>query len=96
MSLESLAVRCRGVIKRYGDVTAVDGLDLDVRARRVLRIAGTERRRARQRRSKFSKACSTADAGDVEVPGRSVADRSSRGFVRALAFNCRKPNSPTS
>jgi ABC-2 type transport system ATP-binding protein len=24
------AVRCRGLVKRYGDVTAVDGLDLDI------------------------------------------------------------------
>ena len=32
-------------VKRYGDVTAVDGLDLEVRARRVLRPARPERRR---------------------------------------------------
>jgi ABC-2 type transport system ATP-binding protein len=30
MSSSSPAVRCRGLVKRYGDVTAVNGLDLDV------------------------------------------------------------------
>ena len=27
----SAAIRCRGLVKRYGDVVAVDGLDLEVR-----------------------------------------------------------------
>ena len=40
-----IAVRCRGLVKRYADVTAVDGLDLEVRARRVLRPARPQRRR---------------------------------------------------
>ena len=26
-----VALRCRGLVKRYGDLTAVDGLDLEVR-----------------------------------------------------------------
>src|SRR6202521_2872540 len=30
-SAPEVAVRCRGLVKRYGDVTAVDGLDLEVR-----------------------------------------------------------------
>ena len=40
-----IALRCQGLVKRYGDVIAVDGLDLEVRARRVLRPARAERRR---------------------------------------------------
>ena len=28
--MAELAIRLRGVVKRYGDITAVDGLDLDV------------------------------------------------------------------
>ena len=30
MAEPELSVRCKGLVKRYGDVTAVDGLDLDV------------------------------------------------------------------
>ncbi len=30
MGANAPAVRCRGLVKRYGDVTAVDGLDLDI------------------------------------------------------------------
>ena len=28
--MTELAIRLRGVVKRYGEITAVDGLDLDV------------------------------------------------------------------
>ena len=35
----------RGLRKRYADVVAVDGLDLEIRDRRVLRPAGPQRRR---------------------------------------------------
>src|SRR5919197_743927 len=34
------AVRCRGLIKRYGDVTAVDGLDLEVYAGECFGLLG--------------------------------------------------------
>ena len=42
--VSALAIACRGLVKRYGDVLAVDGLDLEVRARRVLRPARPQRR----------------------------------------------------
>jgi ABC-2 type transport system ATP-binding protein len=35
-----LAVSCKGLIKRYGDVTAVDGLDLAVRAGECFGLLG--------------------------------------------------------
>ncbi len=39
------AISCRGLKKHYGDVKAVDGLDLEVRRRGVLRPARPQRRR---------------------------------------------------
>ena len=44
MSEPQAALVCRGLVKRYGSVVAVAGLDLEVRARRVLRPARPERR----------------------------------------------------
>src|SRR5512135_1634858 len=35
-----LAVRCRSLVKRYADVTAVDGLDLDVRRGECFALLG--------------------------------------------------------
>ena len=40
-----VAVEVRGVEKRFGAVRALDGVDLEVRARRVLRAARSQRRR---------------------------------------------------
>src|SRR3712207_127110 len=34
------AVRVRGLVKRYGDVTAVDGLDVDIRSGEVFALLG--------------------------------------------------------
>ncbi len=40
MAEPELSVRCRGLVKRYGDVTAVDGLDLEVRAGECFGLLG--------------------------------------------------------
>ena len=37
---QRLAIRCRGLVKRYGDVTAVNGLDLEVRAGECFGLLG--------------------------------------------------------
>ena len=42
---QELAIRLRGAVKRYGQITAVDGLDLDVPDRDLRRPARPERRR---------------------------------------------------
>jgi lipooligosaccharide transport system ATP-binding protein len=38
--LTELAIRLRGVVKRYGAITAVDGLDLDVPAGTCVGLLG--------------------------------------------------------
>jgi len=40
MAEPELSVRCKGLVKRYGDVTAVDGLDLEVRAGECFGLLG--------------------------------------------------------
>ena len=45
VGVAELAIRLRGVVKRYGEITAVDGLDLDVPVGHVRRPARPERRR---------------------------------------------------
>ena len=40
MAEPELSVRCQGLVKRYGDVTAVDGLDLEVRAGECFGLLG--------------------------------------------------------
>jgi ABC-2 type transport system ATP-binding protein len=37
---DPLAIRCRGLVKRYGELTAVDGLDLEVRAGECFGLLG--------------------------------------------------------
>ena len=58
MTQPELAIRLRGVVKRYGPITAVDGLDLDVTLTveqnllvfaHLYRIARTDRRDAIER-----------------------------------------------
>jgi len=48
------AARCLKLVKRYGDVTAVNGLDLEVRAESALGCSG-RMVRVRQPRWRFSK-----------------------------------------
>ena len=40
MDHSALAIRCAGLVKRYGDVVAVDGLDLEVRAGECFGLLG--------------------------------------------------------
>ena len=40
MNVNDLAIRLRGVVKRFGPITAVDGLDLDVPAGTCVGLLG--------------------------------------------------------
>jgi ABC-type polysaccharide/polyol phosphate transport system ATPase subunit len=62
------AVRCRGLVKRYGNVTAVDGLDLDVRSGECFGMLGPNGAGKTTTVEIFG-GLREADAGDVEVWG---------------------------
>jgi ABC-2 type transport system ATP-binding protein len=62
------AVRCSGLVKRYGDVVAVDGLDLDVRAGECFGLLGPNGA-GKTTTIEILEGLLAADAGDVEVLG---------------------------
>lgn len=74
---ESIAVRCTGLIKRYADVVAVNGLDLEVRGGECFGLLGPNGA-GKTTTIEILEGLNTADAGDVEVLGlrwASDADR---------------------
>ena len=73
------ALRCRGLIKRYGDVVAVDGLDLDVRAGECFGLLGPNGA-GKTTTIEILEGLNHPDGGEVTVLGRSWK----RGEERAL------------
>src|SRR6186997_1418112 len=65
---EPLAIRLRGVVKRFGDVTAVDGLDLDVPEGTCVGLLGPNGA-GKSTTMKMLTAQAIADAGDITVLG---------------------------
>jgi ABC-2 type transport system ATP-binding protein len=63
-----LAVRCRGLVKRYGSVVAVDGLDLEVVRGECFGLLGPNGA-GKTTTVEVLEGLLTADAGDVEVLG---------------------------
>ncbi len=61
-------MRCRGLVKRYGEVVAVDGLDLEVRAGECFGLLGPNGA-GKTTTIEILEGLNTADAGDVEVLG---------------------------
>jgi ABC-2 type transport system ATP-binding protein len=64
----ALAARCRGLVKRYGDVTAVDGLDLEVHAGECFGLLGPNGA-GKTTTVEILEGLTAPDAGDVEVLG---------------------------
>ena len=62
------ALRCRGLVKHYGEVAAVDGLDLDVRAGECFGLLGPNGA-GKTTTVEIFEGLRPADAGDVEVLG---------------------------
>jgi ABC-2 type transport system ATP-binding protein len=62
-------VRCRGLVKRYETVTAVDGLDLDVYAGECFGLLGPNGA-GKTTSIEILEGLLTPDAGDVEVLGK--------------------------
>ena len=68
---EPLAIRLRGVVKRFGDVTAVDGLDLDVPEGTCVGLLGPNGA-GKSTTMKMLTAQAIADAGEIRVLGYEV------------------------
>jgi lipooligosaccharide transport system ATP-binding protein len=83
-----LAIRLRGVVKRYGSITAVDGLDLDVPLGTCVGLLGPNGA-GKSTTMRLLTAQSIADEGEIEVlgltlPGASKMARAQCGVVPQL------------
>jgi ABC-2 type transport system ATP-binding protein len=65
-----VAARCRGLVKRYGDVVAVDGLDLEVRRGECFGLLGPNGA-GKTTTLEILEGLTLPDAGEVEVLGSS-------------------------
>ena len=65
-----IAVRCQGLVKRYADVTAVDGLDLEVRRGECFGLLGPNGA-GKTTTIEILEGLTEADAGEVEILGTS-------------------------
>src|SRR5436305_7626306 len=79
-----LAIRLRGVVKRYGPITAVNGLDLDVPVGTCVGLLGPNGA-GKSTTMKMLTAQAIADEGELEVlgyrlPGESKAARAASGW----------------
>ena len=75
-------LQARGLVKRYGHVTALDGADFDLRAGEILAVVGDNG----AGKSSLIKALSgalTPDAGEIRLDGRPVRFRSPMDARRA-------------
>jgi lipooligosaccharide transport system ATP-binding protein len=83
-----LAIRLRGVVKRYGDITAVNGLDLDVPQGTCVGLLGPNGA-GKSTTMRMLTAQAIADEGELQVlgfrlPGESKAARAQCGVVPQL------------
>ena len=87
-------VAIRGVTKRYGDLVALDGVDLDIRRGRDLRRCSARTARARRRSSRSSRGSCAPTPGDV---ARARARRRARLPRRraARSGSCRRRSTST-
>jgi lipooligosaccharide transport system ATP-binding protein len=86
--MPGLAISLRGVVKRFGDIVAVDGLDLDVPEGTCVGLLGPNGA-GKSTTMKMLTAQVIADAGEIEVlgyelPGDSKVARAEMGVVPQL------------
>jgi ABC-2 type transport system ATP-binding protein len=67
---ESVALRCRGLVKRYGSVVAVDGLDLEVESGECFGLLGPNGA-GKTTTVEICEGLNEPDAGEVKVLGQS-------------------------
>src|SRR5947209_10711297 len=85
---DELAIRLRGAVKNYGQITAVDGLDLDVPVGTCVGLLGPNGA-GKSTTMRLLTAQSIADEGELEVlgfrlPGESKMARAECGVVPQL------------
>jgi lipooligosaccharide transport system ATP-binding protein len=73
--MPDLAISLRGIVKHYGDIVAVDGLDLDVPAGTCVGLLGPNGA-GKSTTMKMLTAQVMADAGTIEVLGFTLPDQS--------------------
>ena len=88
VNVTDLAIRLRGVVKRFGPITAVDGLDLDVPAGTCVGLLGPNGA-GKSTTMRMLTAQAIADEGEIEVlgyrlPGESKLARAECGVVPQL------------
>jgi lipooligosaccharide transport system ATP-binding protein len=71
----ALAIRMRGVVKRFGPITAVDGLDLDVPEGTCVGLLGPNGA-GKSTTMRMLTAQAIADEGEIEVLGRTLPEDS--------------------
>src|SRR6476646_471748 len=71
VNVTDLAIRLRGVVKRFGPITAVDGLDLDVPAGTCVGLLGPNGA-GKSTTMKMLTAQAIADEGELEILGYSL------------------------
>ena len=74
---QGLAIRLRDVVKRYGAITAVDGLDLDVPEGTCVGLLGPNGA-GKSTTMRLLTAQSIADEGELELLGYALPGESSR------------------
>src|SRR5256885_10124883 len=85
---DELAIRLRGVVKRYGSITAVNGLDLEVPTGTCVGLLGPNGA-GKSTTMRMLTAQAIADEGELEVlgfrlPGESKQARAQLGVVPQL------------
>ncbi|MBS0436081.1 MAG: sugar ABC transporter ATP-binding protein [Proteobacteria bacterium] len=82
MSTAKIVMQARGLVKRYGNVTALDGVDFELRAGEILAVIGDNG----AGKSSLIKALSGAtvpDEGEIRLDGRAVQFRTPMDARRA-------------
>ena len=87
------AIRLRGVVKRFGPITAVDGLDLDVPEGTCVGLLGPNGA-GKSTTMKLLTAQAIADEGELEVLGYDAARATRRSRARRWA-SCRSSTTST-
>ena len=90
--MSDLAIRLRGVVKRFGEITAVDGLDLDVPEGTCVGLLGPNGA-GKSTTMRLLTAQAIADEGEIEVLG--LGCRASPRPARADAASCRSSTTST-